>query len=44
MLRKIMKNPQAVIGFILIALICVVAILAPILAPHSPDEVNPLMK
>ena len=44
MLRKILKNPQAVIGLVLIVLICAIAILAPILAPHSPDEVNPLMK
>ena len=44
MLRKIWKNPQAVIGLALIVLICAVAILAPLLAPHAPDEVNPLMK
>ena len=41
MLRKIWKNPQAVIGLVLIVLICAVAILAPLLAPHAPDEVNP---
>ena len=44
MLRKIWRNPQAVIGLGLIVLICAVAILAPLLAPHAPDEVNPLMK
>lgn len=44
MLRKIWRNPQAVIGLGLIVLICAVAILAPLLAPHAPDEMNPLMK
>ena len=44
MLRKIWRNPQAVIGLGLIVLICAVAILAPLLAPRAPDEVNPLMK
>ena len=44
MLRKILKNPQAVIGLALIVLICAVAILAPLLAPNSPDTVNPLLK
>ena len=44
MLRKIWRNPQAVIGLGLIVLICAVAILAPLLAPHASDEVNPLMK
>lgn len=44
MLRKIWKTPQAVIGLALIVLICAVAVLAPILAPHSPDTVNPLLK
>ena len=33
MLRKIWRNPQAVIGLGLIVLICAVAILAPLLAP-----------
>ena len=42
--RKIWRNPQAVIGLGLIVLICAVALLAPLLAPHAPDEVNPLMK
>ena len=44
MLRKIWKNPQALIGLALIVLICAIAILAPLLAPHAPDEVNPLME
>ena len=38
MLRKIWRNPQAVIGLGLIVLICAVAILAPLLAPHAQDE------
>ena len=44
MLRKILKNPQAVIGLSLIVLLCAVAILAPLLSPNSPDTVNPLLK
>lgn len=43
-MRKLLKNPQAMLGLVLICLLCVTAILAPILAPHSPDAVNPLMK
>ena len=44
MLRKVLKNPQAVIGLVLIALICAVAILAPVLAPNDPNAVDPLLK
>lgn len=41
MMRKILKNPQAIIGLVLIVLLCTVAFLAPILAPNDPTIVNP---
>ena len=44
MLHKILKNPQAVIGLVLIGLICAVALLAPVLAPNDPNAVDPLLK
>lgn len=44
MLHKILKNPQAILGLVLIALICGAALLAPLLAPNAPDTVNPLLK
>lgn len=40
MLRKILKNPQAVIGLVLILTVVLAAVLAPLAAPHNPNEVN----
>ena len=44
MVRKLLKNPQAVIGLTLIALICAAAVFAPVLAPNDPNAVDPLLK
>jgi peptide/nickel transport system permease protein len=44
MLRKILKNPQATIGLTLIVLLCLIAVLAPILAPNDPGLVNPSIR
>lgn len=44
MLKKIFKNPQAVIGLVIIAIVAVSALLAPLLAPHDPNEKDLLMK
>ena len=44
MARKLLKNPQAVIGLTLIALICAAAVFAPVLAPNDPNAVDPLLK
>lgn len=41
MLKKILHNPQALIGLFLILTLCVAAIFAPLIAPHLPDEINP---
>ncbi|MGI6507860.1 MAG: ABC transporter permease [Saccharofermentanales bacterium] len=41
MLKKILCNPQALIGLFLIAILLVIAIFAPLIAPHSPDDMNP---
>lgn len=40
MLRKILHNPQAIIGLLLILILCMAAIFAPLIAPHLPDEIN----
>ncbi len=40
MLRKILHNPQAVIGLLFILLILTAAVLAPVLSPHDPEEIN----
>ena len=44
MLKKIFKNPQAVTGLVIIAIVAVSALLAPLLAPHDPNEKDLLMK
>lgn len=41
MFGKTLRNPQALIGLVLIALLCLVAVFAPLLAPHPSDEINP---
>ncbi len=41
MLKKIIHNPQALMGLFLIAVLTVLAIFAPLIAPHPPDEMNP---
>ena len=44
MYRKIFKNPQAVIGLLLMFFIFIIAILAPVLVPNDPSLVNPILK
>lgn len=44
MIRKILHNPQAIIGLILILCILIMAICAPLIAPHNPEELNPILK
>lgn len=41
MSRRILRNPQALIGLALIVLVLIAALFAPILAPHDPELVNP---
>lgn len=40
--RRIFSEPLGLAGFILVALIILIAILAPLLAPHDPFEIDPL--
>lgn len=44
MLKKIFRNPQAVIGLVMILFITLIALLASVLAPHDPMAVNISMK
>ncbi len=44
MTKKILKNPQAIIGIVLIATMIFMALFAPVLSPHPPEEVNPANK
>lgn len=44
MIRKILKNPQAVTGLILILLTAVCAVFAPVIAPNDPYEIDPARK
>lgn len=41
MLHKILRSPQAMIGLFLILLLGAAAVFAPLIAPHSPDEISP---
>lgn len=40
MVYRIMRKPQAVIGLIIIIGIGLIAVFAPLLAPHSPDSID----
>lgn len=44
MIKKILKDPQAVIGLLLIAAVTVCAVFAPLIAPNDPYEINPAQK
>lgn len=44
MTRKVMLNPQAIIGLVFILLALTAAVFAPVLAPHDPEEVNVINK
>lgn len=40
MFKKVLCNPQAVIGLVLIAVVLAAAVMAPMLAPHDPEAVD----
>ena len=40
-LRKVIRNPGAIIGFVLVGSLVFVAIFAPLLAPVQPDRPGP---
>ena len=44
MAKKILHNPQAITGLILILLVLLAAVFAPILAPHNPEAVDVVNK
>lgn len=43
-LKRFISNPGAVIGLLILLVIITVAIFAPFLAPHNPDEVDPIKR
>lgn len=44
MIKKILKNPQAIVGLLMIISVVFCALFAPIIARNNPDEINPMMK
>lgn len=44
MTKKIFSKPQAVIGLVLIMIVVICAIFAPVIAPNSPDQIDPSLK
>ena len=44
MIHKILKNPQAVIGLVIIAAVLLTALIAPLLAPNDPEAVDVMLK
>jgi ABC-type dipeptide/oligopeptide/nickel transport system permease subunit len=40
MSKKILKNPQAIVGLLLISAMILAAVFAPVLAPHDPELVD----
>jgi peptide/nickel transport system permease protein len=38
--RRLRRNPGAIVGFVLVSMFILVAILAPVIAPHGPREQN----
>lgn len=39
-IKKALSNPLAMAGFIIIAMVLLLALLAPIIAPYDPDDIN----
>jgi peptide/nickel transport system permease protein len=44
MIRKTLKNPQAVTGLSIVVLFLLIALLAPFLAPNDPDKIDVMAK
>lgn len=44
MIKKILKNPQAIVGSLMIIAVVFCALFAPIIAPNDPDAIDPMMK
>lgn len=44
MAKKIIKNRQAMIGMTMIMIVVLIGILAPLIAPNDPNEINTVMK
>lgn len=44
MIHKILKNPQAVIGLVIIGIVLLVALTAPVLVPNDPEKVDVMLK
>lgn len=44
MYSKVLKNPQAVIGLIIVLFVLLVALFAPLLAPNDPEKVDIMLK
>lgn len=44
MIHKILKNPQALIGLVIIAVVLITAMFAPLLAPNDPEAVDVMLK
>jgi len=44
MAKKILHNPQTIIGLFIILMALVVAVFAPVFAPHDPTEINVINK
>lgn len=44
MVKKILNDPRAVIGILLIFAIVCCALFAPLIAPNDPNEIDPVMK
>lgn len=44
MIKKVLKNKQALLGLSIICVLTLIAVFAPVLAPHNPEDVDVLMK
>lgn len=44
MIKRIVRNPQAVLGLVLIVAVLATALLCPLLAPNDPEQVNTGLK
>jgi len=40
LIQKVLSNPLAIIGFIIIAIVLLLALLAPVIAPYDPEDIN----
>ncbi|MGO6903132.1 ABC transporter permease, partial [Rhizobium ruizarguesonis] len=43
-LKRLLKTPQGAIGLFLVALVLLIVVFGPLVAPHDPEAISPLAR